>query len=94
MFRYSLISLAMGILLFLRRTRLLPWHKPLLYKSMFDNLFGGLNSSERTTPELHHFPLMEIALAVVRCDEWVLNLLMEAPVFRNLSDLKCTASPW
>ena len=81
----------MGILLFLRPTRLLPWHKPLLYKSTFDKLFWG---SERTTPEPHHFPLMEIALAVVRCDEWVLNLLMEAPVFRSLSDLKRTASHW
>lgn len=77
----------MGILL-LRRTHLLPWHKLLLYKSGFDTFFGGLNSSN---PELHQFPLMEIALAVARCDEWV---LMEAPVFCNLSDLKHTASPW
>lgn len=77
----------MDVLLFLRRTHLLP----LLYRSAVDNFLEGLNSSELTTPELHRFPLMETVLAVVRCDEWV---LMEAPVFRNFSDPNCTASPW
>ena len=83
----------MGVLLFfLLRIRLLPWHRPLLYKwHRRLAILSVLNSSELTVPELHHFPLTAVALTVFRLDEWG---LMQDMIFHSFPDPNGCGSPW